>query len=185
MLVAVSIAASGAHKSALAQESGKTAGTDENGVFSNLKTLSIAQQSEWITVQTVAAKDVSRLVQNLLDQARKENDTIKIVALNDISTQIRVNLRGIEKRDGARQTAADQGDIATANHHFSVIVVYFRRIARLRAEADKVIGGKDIIFGKTANSVSISNSITKEDPTEYNLDIEIIMEQPPHASGFY
>jgi hypothetical protein len=76
-------------------------------------------------------------------------------------------------------------DIAAASHHFSVIAVYFKRISRLGADADKIVGGKDIVFGKTETTLTVDSYITDEDPSEYSFDFDIVMEQPPHASGFY
>ncbi|MCP4677049.1 MAG: hypothetical protein GY854_16350, partial [Deltaproteobacteria bacterium] len=89
-------------------------------VHSN-ETMSGQQQLEWIRTKTEEAKRIGFRVQNMLDQARKEKDTLKITCLNDKLTQIRVNLKGVEERTQALQIAVQSQDTSTANQQFSIL----------------------------------------------------------------
>lgn len=146
--------------------------------------LSGAQMIAWVEEQKKVCKGIYRRVQNMLDQARKEKDTLKITCLDDKLTQIHVNLRGIEERQAALETAVKGGDMSSANQQFTILKIYVSRVQGLMAEAEGCIGDSDVVIGETETVVEIDEDITMEDPTE-TPDVEVGVEQPPHASGFY
>jgi len=142
------------------------------------------QMIAWVEENLGVVKAIYRRVQNMLDQARKEKDTLKITCLDDKLTQIRVNLKGIEERAEALRVAISAGDLVTARQQFAILKIYVARVQGLQAEAENCIGDSEIVIGQTDTVVTIDEDITIEDPSDYP-EIEIAVEQPPHASGFY
>lgn len=146
--------------------------------------LSGAQMVAWVDEQMGVARGIYRRVQNMLDRARKEKDTLKITCLDDKLTQIHVNLQGIEERKSALEVAVRGGDTSTANQQFTILKIYVSRIQGLMAEAENCIGDSDVVIGETETIVTIDDDITADDPSE-TPDVDIGIDQPPHASGFY
>jgi hypothetical protein len=148
------------------------------------QSLSGAQMIAWVDEQMGVARGIYRRVQNMLDRARKEKDTLKITCLDDKLTQIHVNLQGIEERKSALEVAVKGGDTSTANQQFTILKIYVSRIQGLMAEAENCIGDSDVVIGETETIVTIDDDITVEDPSE-TPDVDVGIDQPPHASGFY
>lgn len=146
--------------------------------------LSGRQKVEWVASQMGVARGIYQRVQNMLDKARKEKDTLKITCLDDKLTQIHVNLRGIEERQAALEVAVSGGDNSSANQQFTILKIYVGRVQGLMAEAENCIGDTDVVVGESETIVEIDEDISIEDPTEVE-DITIGIEQPPHASAFY
>jgi hypothetical protein len=59
-------------------------------------------------------RSTRKYVQNLLEQARKDKDIIKITCLNDKLTQINVSIRTFEDRLVSLRTAVKVGDAVAA-----------------------------------------------------------------------
>jgi hypothetical protein len=148
------------------------------------QSLSGAQMLSWVEEQIGVARGIYRRVQNMLDRARKDKDTLKITCLDDKLTQIHVNLQGIEERHAALEVAVKGGDTSSANQQFTILKIYVSRIQGLMAEAENCIGDSDVVIGETETIVTIDDDITLEDPTEVP-DVDIGVDQPVHASGFY
>ncbi|MBN2803155.1 MAG: hypothetical protein JXR91_08675 [Deltaproteobacteria bacterium] len=133
-------------------------------------TVPAEQRGQWVNEHTEHAKNIYRKVQNMLEQARQEKDSIKITCLDDKLTQINVNLRGIEVRKEAFETALSSTDNASADQHFTVLTIYSSKIDGLEAEAEGCIGESDVVLGETNTSVTISEDITEENPASENND---------------
>jgi len=146
--------------------------------------LSGAQMVAWVDEQLGVVQGIYRRVQNMLDRARKEKDTLKITCLDDKLTQIHVNLQGIEERKSALEVAVQGGDTSTANQQFTILKIYVSRIQGLMAEAENCIGDTDVVIGETETIVEVDDDITIEDPSD-SPEIEIGIDQPVHASGYY
>lgn len=146
--------------------------------------LSGREKVEWVESQIGVARSIYQRVQNMLDRARKEKDTLKITCLDDKLTQIHVNLRGIEERQAALETAVAAGDKSSADQQFTILKIYISRIQGLMAEAENCIGDTDVVVGESETIVEIDEDVSIEDPTGVD-DVNIGIEQPPHASAFY
>jgi hypothetical protein len=164
-------------------------GDDESGLDVTLRSddsLTATEKIRWVEGKTEEARRISHVVQNMLDRARKDKDTLKITCLNDKLTQIHVNLRGVEERTQAMRTAVDSGDTTTANQQFAILRIYISRIEGLKAEADNCLGEVDVVLGETDTVITVDDDITPEDPS---ADVPIVddigIDQPPHASGFF
>ena len=102
-------------------------GDDESGLDVTLRgddSLSSAEKIRWVENKTEEARRISQVVQNMLDRARKDKDTLKITCLNDKLTQIHVNLRGVEERTQAMRAAVESSDTTTANQQFAILRIY-------------------------------------------------------------
>jgi hypothetical protein len=149
------------------------------------KAMTGAQQITWVEQQLVSARSIRRQVESMLDKARKEKETLKITCLDDKLTQIIVNLKGMEDRQGGLQAAVQGGDTTSANQHFMILKIYASRVQGLKAEAESCVGDSDVVLGESETIVEVDEDITLEDPSDDPIDFELFVEQPPQASGFY
>jgi hypothetical protein len=156
-----------------------------DGIGSAEQAMTGAQQIAWVEQQLVAARSIRRQVESMLDTARKEKETLKITCLDDKLTQIIVNLKGIEERKGGLQAAVQGGDTTTANQHFTILRIYASRVQGLKAEAESCVGDSDVVLGESETIVEIDEDITMEDPADDSPDLQLWVDQPPQASGFY
>jgi hypothetical protein len=132
----------------------------------------------------VKLRDIRKYVQNLLDQARKAKDIIKVTCLNDKLTQINVNIRTYEDRMQSLKNAIQIGDRSSRNHEYNVLTVLENKIIGLRMEAETCIGEAEGYLGKTEVTVTTPKGMAEMDPTRVpDIGIEII-DRPPPASAF-
>ncbi len=143
------------------------------------------EQLEWVEKKTKEVRQAYFRVQNMLDAARKEKDTLKITCLDDKLTQIHVNMKGIEERTESMRLAVNADDQSAANQQFSILEIYVSRIQGLVAEAENCIGDVDIVLGETETLVTIDEDITAEDPTQEDTIEDVGVEPGPLASGYY
>jgi hypothetical protein len=80
---------------------------------------------------------VSQAVRNMLEEARKESDIIKITCLDDKLTQINVNLRTAESRLDALRKAVDPD---RRMHEYTVLTVLGQKLQVLDQEAHQCVG---------------------------------------------
>lgn len=80
---------------------------------------------------------VSQMVRNMLEEARKEADIIKITCLDDKLTQINVNLRTAESRLDALHKAVDPD---RRIHEYTVLTVLGQKLQVLDQEAHQCVG---------------------------------------------
>lgn len=146
------------------------------------------QMMDWVAEQTSIARQTKIVVQNMLDQSRREKDVINTSCLDDLLTQINVNIRGIEERTEALKTTITAGDQDAANQQFTILKVYFTRIQGLMAEAQNCVGDSDVVLGESETTLTIDEDITGADPSEDlgESPPEIdLTEQTPHRSSYY
>jgi hypothetical protein len=150
-------------------------------------TLTGEQKLAWVDEQTAKARQSKIAVQNMLDRARREKDTIKITCLDDKLTQMNVNIRGIEERTVGLETAVRADDAQGANQQFTILKVYIVRVQGLVAEAENCIGDVDVVLGESETIVTIDDDIIAEDPSESGtIQVEDpAVSQPSHRSGYY
>ena len=146
-----------------------------------------SERMNWVNEHSQHAKSIYRKVQNMLEQARQEKDSIKITCLDDKLTQISVNLRGIEVRKEALSVALKSNDNTASDQHFTILSIYSTRVNGLEAEAENCIGASDVVLGESDVTVTVSEDITQDDPSTDGIDIyqHIGVEQLPQASGYY
>ena len=146
--------------------------------------LSGTQMVAWVDEQMGVVRGIYHRVQNMLDRARKEKETLKITCLDDKLTQIHVNMRGVEERKAALEVSVGASDNSSSKQQFVILKIYVARIQGLMAEAENCIGDTDVVIGESETIVTVDEDITMEDPTE-PLNVEMGVDQPPHASAYF
>jgi hypothetical protein len=148
--------------------------------------LSASQMQPKVNSQYSSAKSIYHYVQNLLDRARKENDTVKILCLDDKLTQIHALLRGIEERRGTLESSFAANDLDGAKQQFVILQISFSKMTGLRIKADACFGKNDIVLGVSETEVSINEDITGEETTTPGQEVfspEPTV-RPSYASGY-
>lgn len=119
----------------------------------------------------VEVRRVRRQVSDLLDQARQEQDIIKVNCLNDKLTQVDVTLRSAQEHQELLSTAVSTNNEGQRNHEFTLMTIYRGRTTGLEAEARQCIGeGMGTFDQGSVVQVRVSNSITDQDTTSLQPD---------------
>ena len=126
---------------------------------------------------------LSRRVAGMLDEARRENDVIRVTCLDDKLTQINAHLRSTTSRVESLQEASQLGDEGRRNHEFTVITVLGQNLTELDRAANECIGQDLYETGTTRVTTTIDPNVPDEDPgvipTPPQVDVPFI---PPPAS---
>lgn len=169
---------------AVAQDEEAAPAADEEAVKAEAAKMSDQEMTAKTEGTLTKLRDIRKYVQNLLDQARKAKDIIKITCLNDKLTQINVNIRTYEDRMQSLSNAIKTGDKASRNHEYNVLVVIENKVVNLRMEAETCIGEAEGYLGKTEVQVTAPKGMAQMDPTTiFDIGIDII-DRPPPASAF-
>ena len=158
---------------------------DGVGEMEQEATLSGPDQTAWAQGELEKMQAVSRRIQNLLDQARRERDLIKVTCLNDKLTQINVSIRSFEDRLSQHEESVRASNTERRDHHYRIMVILAQRARVLRNEAEACVGETDVMFGRTEVTTTVDPSITNDDTTEYPRDNDFVFMRPPSASGYY
>lgn len=146
-----------------------------------------ANMASTVRDQLNSATTLSVSVESMLNRARTDNDTVKILCLDDKLTQIRALLKGIEGRAQSLESAISAKDTTSARHQFVILQVSFNKINGLRVQADACVGNSDIVSGVSETEVTgASEDITAEEATTPEQEIftpEPVV-RPTIASGF-
>jgi hypothetical protein len=102
-----------------------------------------------------ATRLTERLSQ-LLDEARREADMIRVTCLNDKLTQADANLHTVQNRLAALQKAGDQDQ---RNHEFTVISVLGQKFQVLEQQANACVGQDMYETGPTKVVTEITTSL--------------------------
>ncbi len=111
------------------------------------------------------ANQISRRVQQMLDEARRERDIMRVTCLNDKLTQVNANIRTAGARSDSLREAVQMNDDDRRNHEFTVMTVLSQKFRTLEQEANQCIGQDIFETGTTRVETSIDPSTPDEDPT--------------------
>jgi hypothetical protein len=125
---------------------------------------------------------LSKRVSNMLNEARKEADIIRITCLNDKLTQINANLRNARKRLEAMLAAVDP---KAANHEFTVLKVLEQKFQTLEQEANQCVGQDIYEIGATEVITDIDPSMVPDDQGNVPAGGPSFPVVPPPATGYY
>lgn len=131
------------------------------------------QLAEAQRIETRTAQ-IQQRVGQMLDQARRERDVMKITCLNDKLTQIRANGRSIAERHGYLREAERERNVDRRNHEFAVLSVLSTKQNTLEQEANQCIGQDLFDTGATRVTTSVDPNNPDEDPT-------VVPEFPPYV----
>ncbi|MFK7990752.1 MAG: hypothetical protein AB8I08_32325 [Sandaracinaceae bacterium] len=171
---------------AIAQDQASdSADTEDEGEIevSRRANLSAAEQMAEATQIVDRGEQISRRVMNMLDEARRERDIIRVTCLNDKLTQINAHRRTLESRQANLSEANTTGDGERRNHEFTVISVIGQHFRTLESEAGSCIG-QDLFETGTTRVVTDIDPATPEE----NLAVQepappAVPFIPPPASG--
>lgn len=142
------------------------------------------QLAEAETMLARAAKTTDR-IRSLLNEARTQNDIIRITCLNDKYTQANAHSRNLTQRHEQLRDSAGAGNDSERNHHFTVMSVLDQTIILLGQEAGQCVGESMFEAGGGATKVitTIEPGVPVIDPTfVIELPDDIVPLIPPPAS---
>jgi len=129
-------------------------------------------------------KNIYKEILNLLEEARKEKDIVKIKCINENLTAIKALLKIAEQADVSLQEAVIKKDEIVAQHEFEKVEIAYQKAKSLNQEANACAGKISMTPGETKVEVEEPKDITERDPTEKpKVDI-IVVERPPRASPY-
>jgi len=107
---------------------------------------------------------LSQRVAQMLDDARREADVIRVTCLNDKLTQINANLRTAQSRYGNLQRTVDNDQ---RNHELTVLTVLGQKLQVLDQESNQCVGQDLYETGPTKIITEIDTSVLpfESDPT--------------------
>lgn len=108
---------------------------------------------------------LSRRVTAMLDEARRENDVIRVTCLDDKLTQINAHRRTLSSRVESLQQAAQVADEGRRNHEFTVISVLSQNLTELERAANECIGQDLFETGNTRVTTTIDPQTPDDDPS--------------------
>ncbi|MDQ3030803.1 MAG: hypothetical protein M3Y87_00135 [Myxococcota bacterium] len=108
---------------------------------------------------------LSRRVAAMLDEARRENDVIRVTCLDDKLTQINAHRRTLAARVESLQDASNVGDEGRRNHEFTVITVLAQNLTELERAANECIGQDIFETGTTRVTTTIDPNTPDDDPS--------------------
>lgn len=129
------------------------------------------------------AAQLSKRIQSMLEQARRQGDIILVTCLNDKLSQVNANRRTLGKRVENLEKAIDAGDADQRDHEYTVITVLDQKFDTLEQEANQCLGEDVFETGATKVVTSIDPATPDDDPTQIpeppGVDVPFI---PPPAS---
>jgi len=126
----------------VAQVSGTTGTVGSEGVRAGNNRnaqVQVSQQEQLTNAQTIVERgsSLSQRVTQLLDDARREADVIRVTCLNDKLTQINANLRTAQSRLNSLQKTVD---VDQRNHEYIVMTVLGQKLQSLDQKASQCVG---------------------------------------------
>jgi hypothetical protein len=134
VLVLTSVALAQAPAPATTQPGASTSGAAETAPKKPASPAQLISEGETILRRGTV---VSSAVREMLDDARKDADIIRITCLDDKLTQINANLRSIETRLDALRKAVDPD---RQLHEHTVLTVLAQKVQVLEQEAHQCVG---------------------------------------------
>jgi hypothetical protein len=152
-----------------AQTSGTTGTTGTAGSVTAARPaqsqLSAAEQANVADAIVARGSTLSTRVGQMLDDARREADMIRVTCLNDKLTQINANLRTAQTRLTSLSRALDADQ---RNHELTVLTVLGQKLQTLDQESNQCVGQDLYDTGPTKVVTEIDTSrlpATETDPT--------------------
>ncbi len=168
---------------ALAQEGMSSSSSDEGEVDVRQRAnLTGPEQLAEAEATQQRGTQISRRIQTMLDEARRERDIIRVTCLNDKLTQTNANLRTLNDRVENLQEAVQGEDTSRRNHEYTVVTVLAQKFNTLEQEANQCIGQDLYETGATRVVTTVDPGTPDEDPTrvtEVGEEITVPFIPPP------
>jgi hypothetical protein len=180
LTVSICLVVLGGFGVALAQD--EAGGETDATVGGRVATLTEEERQEKARAIVDKGEKLSKRVSNMLNEARKEADIIRITCLNDKLTQINANLRNARKRLEALIAAVDP---KTASHEFTVLQVLEQKFQTLEQEAAQCVGQDIFEIGATEVITDIDPDMVPDDLGAVPEGLPPFPVIPPPATGYY
>ncbi|MET0390326.1 MAG: hypothetical protein ABW321_30420 [Polyangiales bacterium] len=173
-ILAIAVAG-GLGSEAEAQTTGTSGTTGTDGSVRAANTQAAGRASLSPSDQVAAAESMvnrgsvlSQRVNQMLDEARREADVIRVTCLNDKLTQINANLRTAQSRLTSFQRTVDSEQ---RTHELTVLTVLGQKLQVLDQEANQCVGQDLYETGPTKVVTEIDTSVLpfESDPTNPQL----------------
>jgi hypothetical protein len=142
-----------------------TTGTATGGVTAKAPAAPLSAAEQRGSAEQIVQRAVllTQRLSQLLDEARREADIIRVTCLNDKLTQANANLRTAQSRLGSLQKATDQ---ELRNHEFTVLSVLGQKFQVLEQQANQCVGQDMYETGPTKVVTEIDTSMLpfEDDP---------------------
>lgn len=125
----------------------------------------------------------SQRLNQMVDDARKQKDVIRLNCLTDKVVQSNANMNILEKALQSLQDAAARNDQGAATHEYTRITIVNQKVQILGAEAEGCVGEELQFVGATKVDVEVSPDVRKDDGTQPGT-LDPVYERPPAASPF-
>ncbi|MEY4581710.1 MAG: hypothetical protein RL701_6413 [Pseudomonadota bacterium] len=150
-----------------------TVGTDGSVRTTSRAAIPSSPQEQVASAETMVSRGgvLSQRVTQMLDDARREADVIRVTCLNDKLTQINANLRTAQSRLASLQKTVD---LDQRNHEMTVLTVLGQKLQVLDQEANQCVGQDLYETGATKVVTDIDTSklpIYENNPTETQLQV--------------
>ena len=146
-----------------------------------------AKMLDSVNKQFDKSKHIEMIIGSMIENARKEIDTVRILCLDDKLTQIQSLAKGIQNRVNSLKMTLEAKDSGAARHQFVIIQVSFNKLEGLRVQADACVGNSDFAVGASESDVSVDKEyISTEDATTPGVETFSPEPQvhPTVASGY-
>lgn len=133
-------------------------------------------------------QDAARIVKgirNMVDDAQRGKDMIRLSCLNDKYTQANAASRNLAQRHEQLRNAVGAGNESESNHHFTVLGVWQQQLTVTEQEAKQCVG--EDMFETTSGAAKVVTTTSPNTPTGDPTNIADLPEDefppiPPPAS---
>lgn len=126
--------------------------------------------------------DVAQRIQQLIDEARKQKDIIRINCLTDKLVQTKANQNIADRSFTTMQESAARNDQGASFHEYTRLTIVNQNVQVLSSEAEACVGEDLSYVGATRVDVD-SEGVPGGDPTQPGT-LPPDVTRPPSASPF-
>ena len=147
----------------------------------------LSPQDQLAEAQRIAqrAQTISRRIQSMLDQARRDKDIVRVTCLDDKLSQVNARVGMLSSRIERLESYVTSGNVEAANHEFTVVTVIDQKLRSLEQEANQCIGQDAFETGATRVEVDVEPGTPDEQPERLTLDvgdISVVVVPPPASA---
>ncbi len=144
--------------------------TSEGGDLAVQRRANLSGEDQVVEAEGISQRgtQVSRRVQGVLDDARRDRDVLRVTCLNDKLTQINANGRSVTDRLVSLRRAVQGRDASRANHEYTVITVLGQKFRTLEQDANQCTDSEIYETGATRVVTVIEPGTPEENVEQLN-----------------
>ncbi len=155
----------------------------EDGVEVGAQTRANLSPQEMLSETETAIQTAERLgtrISGMLDEARRENDVMRVNCLDDKLAQMHATQGMLERRRDELSDRAEASDTGGMQHSFTMVAVLRQRVQTLEREANQCIGQDIFETGATRVVSSVAlDTPDEQDPGSFPDDPFVAVPVPP------